>query len=131
MINCSQAAQESAQLKREIQELERRSAIDNHQATAISELTMLSQQISDVEPDVQPDGVHTAMEEEQERVVEAMEEEQEPVVEAVEEEEVREARVVPANVRVRTRKQSERIVKLKLAKNWGGEGSSAEKPLHL
>ncbi|CAI9259636.1 unnamed protein product [Lactuca saligna] len=41
------AEQESVQLKREIQALERQSAINNHQVTAISELTKLSEQISE------------------------------------------------------------------------------------
>lgn len=39
--------QESGQLKREIQTLERQSAINNHQAAAITELTKLSEQISE------------------------------------------------------------------------------------
>ncbi|CAI9281555.1 unnamed protein product [Lactuca saligna] len=41
------AEQESVQLKREIQALERQSSINNNQATAISELTKLSDQISE------------------------------------------------------------------------------------
>nr|KAJ0211524.1 hypothetical protein LSAT_V11C400201680 [Lactuca sativa] len=41
------AEQETGQLKREIQAFERESAINNHQATAISELTKLSDQISE------------------------------------------------------------------------------------
>ena len=63
-----------------------------------------------IDPDVQPEEVPVVPDEE-------------PVVQA-QEEVVREARaeeehVVAAEVGVRTRKQSERIVKLKLAKNWG------------
>ncbi|KAL4590926.1 hypothetical protein LXL04_003873 [Taraxacum kok-saghyz] len=90
-----------------------------------------SEEELDVEPD-DPAVLQPAVQVDEEPVVQAVEE---PVVQA-QEEVMREGRVeeepvVAAAVGVRRRKPSERIVKLKLAKKVGGEGSNAEKPLDI
>ena len=91
---------------------------------------------SDFEPDVEPDdqpGVQTIVDPDVQPGEELVVPDEEPIVQAQEEvvREAEEEHVVAAEVGVRTRKQSERIVKLKLAKKWGGEGSNAEKPLDI
>ena len=109
---------------------------------------------SDFELDVEPDDppvIQPAVQADEETVVQAVEEPvqavEEPVVEAVEESVVQaveepvvqaqeevmreEEPVVAAAVGVRRRRPSQRIIKLKLAKKVGGEGSNAEKPLDI
>ncbi|KAL4563609.1 hypothetical protein LXL04_027654 [Taraxacum kok-saghyz] len=100
--------------------------------TVAPEVGPLFGEESDIKLDVEPDDppvIQPTVEAQEDTVDPAVQPDEELVVQA-QEEVMREGRaeeehVVAAAVGVRTRKHSERIVKLKLAKKLGGEGSNA------